>query len=285
MEVSSLKTSSASTIPCADAHFTFYLQLYHDHTDAVICLRRLRRCYPNSRIILISDGDDDPRYPALAERFGCDYRAGERLYRVECGGRMVQRWIDAFLERDGERYLVKIDSDTRFHRPLRYMLDVEGVHGTLGFPADDLQRETYPLVQGGCQIFTRAACEAINASGLLKSDELLDYRYTYAAGVPSAIKRCEQKRLIAADHLVRYTCLRLGIAAVNHPEVCSRWQPPAPLNLTKRFAVTHPHKPLSHYGWKTYLTRVLPRALKARLTGVGSRRANDVREPMVVTPG
>src|SRR5262245_37020207 len=54
----------------ADSELTFYLPVYRNHDLADTCLRRLRTHFPCVHVIIRSDGDDDPRYRALAARHG-----------------------------------------------------------------------------------------------------------------------------------------------------------------------------------------------------------------------
>jgi hypothetical protein len=223
-----------------DAAITFYLQVYNDFPDAKSCLQHIRRHYPRSRVILISDGDDDPRYAKLARKTGADYRKGERLYPVENGGRMIQRILDVFLEKPSA-YLLKIDTDTRIHRRFHYLPTGRIVFGTLEWETSGTRtRLDYPNVQGGFIGFTLDAARHMAESKLLLSDELLDYRRTYADN-PDIIARAEHWRLISMDFVTRYACRRLAIGQVPFNEVYSvyrgRIDPGG-----QGYAATHPHK-------------------------------------------
>src|SRR4051794_3981297 len=70
-------------VDCCDENLTFFALVYRDHDDVVGCLGDLRRHYPTSRVVLRSDGDPDPRLPALAGRFDVDYRGESRLFGIE----------------------------------------------------------------------------------------------------------------------------------------------------------------------------------------------------------
>jgi len=223
-----------------DEDITFYLQVYRDAAEAEQCLRSLRRHYPRSRVIVISDGDDDRRHARLARRFGAEYTAGERLYGIEHGGKMIQREFDAFLARPSD-YLFKIDTDTRIHRRFRYLPTGCVAFGTLELEAVITHvKLDFPSVQGGCMGFTLEAARRIAESGLLLSDELLDYRATYA-DIPAIVLRAENRGLISDDFINRYVCRRLGIPLMEYDEVRSLFRGKiAPDG--EGFAVTHPHK-------------------------------------------
>jgi hypothetical protein len=231
-----------------DADITFYLQVYRDAPDAEACLREVRRHYPGSRVIVLSDGDDDPRFARLAERFGAEYTAGERLYGIEHGGKMIQRMFDAFLLRPSD-YLFKIDTDTRIHRRFRYLPTGCIAFGTLEWEtARSGTRLDFPSIQGGCTGFTLEAARRIAESGLLLSDELLDYRRTYADNA-DAVSRARRRGMISTDFVTRYACRRLEIPLVEFDEVrslyCGKIAPDG-----EGFAVTHPHKAPPFWTWR-----------------------------------
>lgn len=223
-----------------DGDLTFHLQVYRDYDYAAASLKHLRRIYPASRVIITSDGDDDPRYPALAARYQAEYTVGAKLYPIENGGKMVQRMLDAFLARPS-KYLFKIDTDTRIHRRFRYLPQGRCIFGTLEWETLRGQFKLgYPNVQGGCVGFTLETAREMAESQLLLSEDLLDYRRTYADN-PDTVYRAEKKGIISTDFVTRYACMRLGIESVSFDEVFSIYRGDIPLN-GKGYAVTHPHK-------------------------------------------
>ena len=70
-----------------------YFGLYKDYERALGAMSRLRKHFPDARIVARSDGDHDPRYHELTEKFDIDYREEERLYPIENGGAMVARML------------------------------------------------------------------------------------------------------------------------------------------------------------------------------------------------
>jgi hypothetical protein len=208
---------------------------------------------------MISDGDDDPRYELLSQRFNIDYMAGERLYPVENGGKMLQRMLDAFLEQPCS-YLIKLDTDTRIHRRLRFMPTGTVVFGTLEWESSQGKSKLdFPNVQGGCLCFTLESAKAIADSAVLLSERLTDYRGTYADN-PDIIIRAEKVGLISADFIIRYVCRQLDIPVVQFDEVYAIYRGTIPAG-GGGFAITHPHKSLINYfnngRFGIFLTRLL----------------------------
>src|SRR5262245_28570556 len=113
-----------------DDDLTFFALAYNDYDAAAECLGDLRTHYAASRVILRSDGDPDPRFPALARRHRVDFRGELRLFGIENGGAVIERMLVLFLERP-TRYLLKIDPDTVIHRRFQYLPVRSGVFGTL----------------------------------------------------------------------------------------------------------------------------------------------------------
>lgn len=243
-----------------DYDITFYLQVYKDYQDARQCLERVRLHYPTSRIFMISDGDNDSRYSRLSRRFNTDYLLGERLYPVENGGKMLQRMLDVFLEQPSS-YLVKLDTDTRIHRRLRYMPTGRVVFGTLEWETSHSRtRLDFPNVQGGCLGFTLASAQAIASSGLLVSEKLVDYRATYADN-PDILIRAEKVGLISADFVIRYACRQLDITLVQFDEVMATYRRAVPSG-GGGFAITHPHKTFRAFCKGTRLGRFILKLIR-----------------------
>ncbi len=223
-----------------DEELTFCLQVWRDLGLARACLLRLRRHYPGARVVLVTDGDDDPRWPALCARHDAEYVRGERLFEVARGGAIVQRLLELHLRRPTP-WLLRIDTDTRVQRRFRALPSGACVFGTL-------ERRTLahgelldpPLVQGGCLGFTLQAVERLHAEGVFLSPRLIDWAATWA-DTRDARERARGGR-VSFDHLVRWGCREAGIEPRAHDEVFSVWRG-TPRNPGLRYAVTHPHKP------------------------------------------
>jgi len=229
----------ADTSDYQDPDLTFFLQVYRDHGLARACLTGLRRVFPAARVILVSDGDDDPRHAALAGRCGAEYVRGERLSAVRRGGQVVQRMLDLFLQRPSP-WLFRIDTDTRVHRRFRWLPSGTCVFGTL---EHETQAHHEPLdppcVQGGCIGFTRPAVELLASSRMFASPALEDWAGTWATS-RDARERARNGR-VSFDHLVRWGYRELALPPRDFAEVRCVWRGRVP-NPGLRYAVTHPHK-------------------------------------------
>ena len=222
-----------------DEDLTFFAQVYKNYDAAAECLGDLRKHYLASRVILRSDGDPDPRFPALAERNEAEFRGELRLFGIENGGAVIERMLVLFLEKP-TRYLFKIDPDTVIHRRFRYLPVRSGLFGTL-----QTVLET-PSIQGGCMGFTRDAAEQILQSGLLRDSRLREpARFIddspYFFRMTDRANRCG---LASFDWIVPWVASELGVPLYPFDEVNSGWQQ-APPNHNQRYAVTHPRAVLS----------------------------------------
>ena len=217
-----------------DEDLTFFALTYHDYNATAQCLADLRKHYPQSRVILRSDGDPDSRLPLLAASNDVDFRGESRLFGIENGGAIIERMLALFLERPTP-YLFKIDPDTVIHRRFKYLPVRNGVFGTM-----QCEPET-PSVQGGCMGFTRIAAEQILASKMLRDSRLEDpAKYIddspYFFRMTDRANRCA---LASFDWIVPWVASELGIAIYPFDEVNSGWQQPPP-NPNQRYAVSHP---------------------------------------------
>ena len=196
-------------------------------------VRRIGRIYPDSRVVLILDRPAGvvrrrPARPDVVEL------AGKGQYAVECGGRVVQTHLEAFLE-SRARWWFKVDPDTVLRRRFRELPDEICFFGTVqgGNPG--------PSLQGGCIGGTRSAARLLADSGVLLSPELGVPERTWARGNPNLLDRA-RRGLVSFDFVHAWACRRLGIPLVEHPEIRSEWRrPPADAD---RYAITHPHKSL-----------------------------------------
>lgn len=246
-----------------DQDLTFYLQVYRDQREAQWCLRNLRKHFPRAQVLMISDGDDDPRWNAIAQRFGARYVAGQRLYATEHGGRMIQRMLDLYNE-NPTPYLIKIDTDTWVHRRLTHLPTGCKVFGTLEWTTwADGEPLGFPNVQGGFVGYTREAAQLIRSSRLLISNRLQDYASTYAD--VEEIRRRAERGMVSSDFLTRYACKCLGIDCVEFDDVKSQYRGWVP-ETDGQFAFTHPHKEIAQRHPMAELTReFLPQPVRVKV--------------------
>lgn len=229
--------------------YTFICNVYRDLAQLSLNLPELRRCYPDQRIVIISDGDDDGRYPEFATHLACDFIQGERLYALECGAKIVSRLLSIFLNGPGD-FLVKFDTDTRFFRP--FSVKPPGNASGSIWGAYGLR-----YLQGGCRLFSRACAETVLNSGLLSEP-----RYSQLeTWCPPAVRE-DYRALgtVSEDFIVRDVLLELDIDIHDHPEIFSvgnvkRWGAMdrqtlrRVMNTQDRYAVTHPWKLADVLAW------------------------------------
>lgn len=215
-----------------DSDLTFYLQVYRDLERARWCLGHLRQHYPDSRVIVCSDGDLDPRFARLVDEFHVEYHVGQRMYPLRFGGRMLERMLLLWgMETD---FLFSIDPDSKIERRFHWVPDE---HITIFGDCEP--------TQGGCMGFTRAAGKQIVDSGLLR-DPILTRPAESWAVLPDGrvledmLEAVVNDGMVRTDWIIAWCCRRLGIPQLIFPEVYSRWREAVPDGLD--VAVTHPHK-------------------------------------------
>lgn len=179
-----------SSIPFDDADIVFIMPVYRDAAVAERSLSRLRRNYPGSRLVLISDGDADFPGEDFARRFAAEYELGENLYALHHGGQMVHRLLEVYM-RAPARVLVRLDSDARIDRRFAGLPRRPGLYGTIG--------RRSRTVQGGCILLTQAAAARLYESRVFLSEALLDPEASWGglqhAREPAAQARPAARRL------------------------------------------------------------------------------------------
>ncbi|MEM7583403.1 MAG: hypothetical protein AAF560_08495 [Acidobacteriota bacterium] len=221
--------------PCRDAELAFVVATYRQTELLERCLGDLRRFYPRATLLVVADGDPDPRLEPICARAAGTLLRGERLKLPGLGGAYWQRMAQAFAD-TGCEYLVKVDPDSRFERRFRY-LSRAGFFGTV------IGRDTpYHHVQGGCQVLRRRTVLRWLASGLLDDPVYRDVDGWCEAGPLRQRLLDYQQRsgVLAVDHMLFDMMRRLGVRAVPWHEVAC-WWPRPPLCPRGLFAITHPH--------------------------------------------
>jgi hypothetical protein len=221
------------------SELAFYIQVYKDKKIASRALSCLRKSYPDERVILLSDGDDDPEWPVIAAAHSAEYVLGERLYQLRHGGMMCQRMFDLLLSQPAD-FLFKLDTDTIVHRRHKFLPTDSGSFGTIQW--NQWPEDEYCSIQGGCQGWTRDAAQAISDSRYLLSQELVDFKQTWAKHhLGYGDKWLLERGLICQDWLLGYVNKKLGIYTFHYDEVNSQWRKPVD-NSSLKYAITHPHK-------------------------------------------
>jgi hypothetical protein len=202
-----------------DQDVVFHLEVYRGYYDITHwCLGRIRECYPSSRIIVVSDGDPDPRYLEFL-KYDVELEYGSHLYTPEkCGPLWIRRFSN-YLKKPA-KYLFRVDSDVGFYRRFSALPEWKCVFGT---PCDD-------FIQGGMIGLTTDAIVDILGSGLLGASWVRDCRHD-VSGVPMA----------SDDQAIGKAAQLLQIPLVRHPEFHCTWQDRVP-NHRLQYAVIHPCK-------------------------------------------
>ncbi len=219
----------------SQADITFYVGVYHDVELLDGCLSQLRKVYPQSRLIVRSDGDSDPAIASIAQQYNGECHYGERLYPIENGGRLVHEMLRLFLI-NATPYLIKMDTDTHVARQFNALPDVPCVFGTLQQAGEGKLLS----IQGGCSGFTRKVVQQLYETRILL-DPVLTQRPPPWAVNESLYKRAMINGLTGFEWTIGWGCEKLGVQLVDWPEIMSEWQV-TPENDNLRYAVTHPHR-------------------------------------------
>lgn len=220
-----------------DEDLTFFMGLYRDRTRARGALMRLREHFPDSRVIVRSDGDADPGNHALVDDFGVEYFEEERLFPIENGGAMISRTLELLVGHPSP-YLLRIDTDTAIYRRFRYLPEEKGVFGTV-----QTNKQGCQSIQGGFTGFPLQVAQEILASGILSDPRLRAPKFHWRESLYFArmAQRAFWKGLASFDWIVGWAALELGLPLVSFPEVyCKGLVRNAVANLDLEYAVVHP---------------------------------------------
>ncbi len=225
----------------ADRDIAWCIQLYQSHPEA--CLQHLRTHYPESRVVLLMDGDKEhlDRYTRLSEAYKTELVQGEHLMAFHSSHLYVERMLRQGLQGD-ERFYFRIDPDAKLWRRFRWLPAMPCAFGTLETVTEALKDRIRhpPNIQGGCFGLTREVVEGVLASGLLSHQHCV-------AEARQGWVRCADCEHIASrgmmldDFVLSWAADAAGFPIIQHPEIASYWRHPV-ANDALRFAITHPHK-------------------------------------------
>lgn len=183
------------------AHIGFYLSVVE--ADAHLANRligQLKNHHPESRVLIIGDGDVDERRLDLNQN--CCFCSGEHLKRTAMLGRFTRRNFQLALQELDSPWIVKLDPDSYLKRSIR------------GLPMADwggqIRGREMPW---GPTRWVRGGGWAMNRSAMLKilsSNLLMHPRYHY----PIEVER---------RHGIVYANCRLGHVATQLNLTMSKW--------------------------------------------------------------
>lgn len=215
----------------SDKDILFYLIVYKDFARCQWCLCGLRAHFPEARVVIDVDGDDDPVWATLTADFGVEVYYGKRLFLLENGGAIVKRAFSHHADDPQQRrFMFRIDTDTEVRRRFTYMpaWDYFGTH-----------QKWRNFVQGGCIGLSRNAVMKILDRGILDRPELLN-PITWQSGISETAGERVGYGLVSFDWIVNWAMNVANIRAHNFNEIRSTWKDPIPQDVN--CAVAHPCK-------------------------------------------
>jgi hypothetical protein len=225
-------------IPGDAAGLCWYIQTFRDVSRLRQTLASVRTLYPDSRVLVVSDGDPDPEIGRACSRYSAEFTLRQRLMTVEHGGAPVQQMLEAFLAAAGA-VLIKIDPDTDVRRRFSVMPaeDDPSVYGTVQSSGPASNRLI--SIQGGCIIIPRRAAAELASSTLLTSERLRPPALEWA--INEVLVTRARDGLTSYDWSLGWACRELGLLSKDHPEVFSRYQARlVNLRRHRHQAVAHP---------------------------------------------
>lgn len=220
------------------ARIVWFIQTYRDLPRLRTTLARLRALYPESQVLVVSDGDANPEIPDVCGRHAAEFTLRPRLFGVEHGGEPAHLMLEAFLARDAD-VMIKIDPDTTLRRRFAKLPPAEsaGLYGTVQSAGLGPNRLT--SIQGGCIIVPRKAAVLLAASSLLLSDRLKPPTLEWAVNDTSRARA--RSGLTSYDWTLGWACRELDLHSSEHPEVFCRHRPSLVDAITDRgAAIAHP---------------------------------------------
>ena len=209
-----------------DQDITFMMHTYKDAKLADWSLGNLRKHFPESRVVLIADGDPDPLLDTFVEKYGVEFQRTDRLMLLENGVAYLINRMEQFLKKP-TKYMMKIDTDTGFHRRFKYVPNYE-VFGSILY-ANDVGPYT---IRGGFYGFSGDTVKEIYESDIFSNPNLDIQEWSS--------RRQDGISLLEEDVTMMEACYLLGLDMGPFPEV--RITSLYLSNRKLRYAVTHPCK-------------------------------------------
>lgn len=217
------------------------MQISHDSSLALLCIKRLRNLYPGSKVICILENSSN--IFRKLKYYGVKIHRGEPLYKYDKNASVVLRKFKLFAECNSE-YFFKIDPDTHFHKRITKLPITPCMFG------NKTRAQRSYIIQGGCmgynkEIIIKALQEKFfekinidNDRGWIRPGRVLGMTtYEY-------FKKYDR---VSYDMISKYAMDKLGYPLVQHEEIYSVWLPNLNSNkiynlhnYDKIYSVTHP---------------------------------------------
>ena len=204
---------------------TFYLCTYHDEFLLSLCLKNIRKHY-SSRVIVVSDGDTNPKISKICRKHSVEFHMSEWLYGVEHCGRRHHRMLELFFENPSS-HLIKIDTDTKVLRRLESLPTHFCNFGTSEFFGGE------EILQGGCLGYPQEVAEKLYQDKVFLDDSVRVENWCINDWC------VVNKGRISEDQINSYCIKKIGCPFYQHPEIMSLG-PRNPLGTGGDFAVIHP---------------------------------------------
>lgn len=217
----------------------FLFSTYKDELLAKRLIVELRTAYPEADIICLGDGRLANGFGAFCEAHGVIVERGKRLKLMATGGQWCDRVLQAFFNYSLAEVLIKLDPDSRLHRPFKHIPQADWF--------GDVRLDGFfrPLIRGGCMGFSRDFAKRLLLSRLLENQmyDALPFGYLrYSTFLREGEARSEEW-VSFTDGILADAAFRLRVAPTQWDEVCIKFRDPLPAD-TSPYAVTHPHATL-----------------------------------------
>lgn len=223
-----------SLIPTAAPDFIF--PVYDDQALVLRLISDLRKLYPDSSLVCISDG----KIASSDFINGCAFysvkliETSQRLKLPECGGLWLERLLSNAIEHTSSPYIIRTEGDTKFWRRFESFPEAD-FSGTLN------QRYGFSFTRGGCIAIKRAALIKILASGLLRDAEYRNnsrYSYQRYGKFRYPGESVNLAPVLLSDLVLGSVASRLGLSISSWDEVDIQFRETPGTG----FAATHPHR-------------------------------------------
>ena len=221
-----------------DSDIAWLIHAYKNKVPLVQCLKNLRLVYPESRVVLIVDGDGED-YSDLVKPFKVKLIKGSHLFAHKTCHLFVTRFLKALLK-GPEPYFFRIDPDTQVWRRFKQLPAVSCLFGTVetttAYFREDIKGA--PNIQGGVLGITRDVAQAVLDSGLLTEENCIPPTSLWIR-CRDMVKLVEAGS-IADDFVLSWAADSLGYPMFPSSEIRSNWGR-KPDNSDLTYAVTHPN--------------------------------------------